>query len=246
MEDEKQNKLLMNPIIEGAKKWIKFNKFSDYIWIGFITIAILIGLIINPIGTLIVVGFYVAIFGSIILGILVNDWFIDKEKINWSKHNSLKKLSGWLCFACFFFIFLIVYQVVEEGFNNIIIEYILYLIFSIWTYLSVVLAKNNALLLLRSYLIFSILVVFHIVRVQLLDLENIMNQLNGNFYENLIYVAIIAILFPSLIIKGLFLGFSRKCSEIYKNQEYNYRDILLITSLILGIIFCYNNYFNII
>ena len=113
-------------------KYFTWSKVFQYVFTCILIISLIFALISNTIETLKTIGFYVAFIGSIIIAGGIHEWLIGKGKINWSENIELKKTSGWLCFTCCLFIYLIIHKIRDGEYNNILLEYSIYLIFSIF------------------------------------------------------------------------------------------------------------------
>ena len=233
----------MEAFLQKIINHLTWKKILTYIFVGGLITFYIILSINDPFGILVMIG----IVGGAYFSEFIHIKLLDLNKIEWDAHRDIKKLSGWLCFGYCLFIFLIACLIINLGFDNLTLGYGLYLIFSLWTYREVMLAKDNALLLLRSFLLFSLFVMGYLITEEFLSLDSIEeyceNWHQGKYLDILIVVFQCFIL-PSLIIKGISIAFSKKCSEVYANQKYRFKDIAAITLIMIGIVFCYKNYFS--
>lgn len=233
----------METFLQKIINHLTWKKILTYIFFGGLITYYIILSINDPFGTLVMIGFV----GGLCLSMFIHIKLQDLNKIEWDTHRDIKKLSGWLCFGYCLFIFLIAYLIINLGFDNLTLGYGLYLIFSLWTYREVMLAKDNALLLLRSFLLFSLFVMGYLITEEFLSpdsIEEYCENWNQGKYLNILIGIFKWLLLPSLIIKGVSIAFSKKCSEVYANQKYRFKDIVAITVIMIGIVFCYKNYFS--
>lgn len=235
--------------LQNIVKNITWYKIIQYFFSGLLIVALIIGIIYNPVDTLINLGIFVAIMACIGLTYYLHSFFQGKSKIDWYSNPEIKEFSDLFCISNCLFIYLIISDVINGFFDNLTIAYILFLIFSVWTYRSIIMAKDNALLLMRTYLIFSLYALGYYLIGNISDPLKVTEPfewiINFKIVE-IIFTIGMYIILPSAIIKGIIIAYSKKCKEVYLNQKYRYVDILFITILVMGIIYFYNNTFTLI
>lgn len=202
-----------------------------------------------------------AIFGiTIYSAIKLNDKLKSKNKIDWTNYHDLDVICGWLYFSSWFFLAMSIrgiifpinnYQSTWEP-NNYSSAVVFFLIslFSFWSYISLIMAKRNALFLLRAYLISITSFLIMLQTISCTKLPNI--NLNSLFYiTNWSSQNIFNIIFPilgtlfscsiiALCIKGLIQSFKPHIVELFKDSSISYLQILVIILMWVGIVAIHN------
>lgn len=226
-----------------------------FIIIGIYVICdIVYGLIFDTKETLISVVSTVIFIIMVIVAGRIHATFKCKDKIDWNKYPELESICGWL----YFFSWLFLGVSINDFFSPINViastgepiystsaSYFLLSIFSFWSYISLIMAKRNALFILRAYLISmaSLLVMIQTVicskRLPDLNLACVSSQT----IEQIIYFIIVFILISAifaLCIKGLIISFSSHIAELFKDLNFSYWQILVMILLWASIITVFN------
>ena len=174
---------------------------------------------------------------------------IKRQKINWNNHKDLTKVSRVLHYITIFTTFYIgtaiYYLIIGESLYelNFIILLILFCIYSVWVYVSYTLVKPNAILLLRSYTIFSFIgfgwLLFKFIGE--IPSEIVLSSISLSFdvvMETFSFILFIG--FLALAIKGIIISFSQNIRNVFTNQRIRYIDLTGICFIITSIVILLN------
>lgn len=195
--------------------------------------GLIIGLILNTketISWLVVV----AIIGIVIFVLIkLHNKLMSKNKIEWDKYRELNGICGWLCFASWFWLGVIIDGIYQDrAINSEQIIFLPLLVFSFWTYFSLIFGKRNTLFLLRSYLI-SIASLFGLCLITISG--RFLEQINDNAIDTIFICSIIA-----LCIKALIISFRPHIVELFKDSKIAYWQIFVIVLLWASTITLFN------
>lgn len=180
---------------------------------------------------------------------VTEDRLIKMNKIDWDNHKDLKKISSALfnITVCFLFplsFSLFYFFIGESSYDlNFIFLLTLFWIYSGWVYVSYTLAKPNAILLLRSYTIFSFIgfgwLLFKFIKE--IPSEIGLSSISLSFdvvMQALSFIFLIGVL--ALTIKGIIISFSQNIRNGFTNQRIRYIDLLGICFIIASIVILWN------
>lgn len=191
-------------------------------------------LIMHPLHTLINMGeglgILLVLFGLIYLHLSLED----KNYIDWDNYKELTTLCRWLCLASwlFFVLFIVECFSYPTSFSFLLL---IFSAFSFWTYFSLILAKRNALFLVRSYLIcnlFILLINFvdnchKTIEIQLSTLVSF-----SSLFEIVDFISVGLLI--ALLVKGLLITFNTKVKDLFKGYRISYVSIAVITIFLTG------------
>ena len=169
----------------------------------------------------------------------LNDKIGKKHFETWSSEKEVKNFStGLLVSVCFFFTASLWPYIRLSAFSsfstNTQILMIVLLVYSFSTYWAFIKHKNNALLLLRSFIIciFLCSVIFSLSLIRLSD-----NHLFEHLFNDLNFLLLIGIaLILSFCVKSFMLSCRRNFISNFEKQKYRMVDMVIINSVILTVI----------
>lgn len=200
------------------------------------------------------------LIGMVAIGIVIfylvklNDKLKSKNKIDWGKYDDLDAIRVCLYVASLFsLIEAIVCPLFELHYVpiNTIILFLIIFSYSFWAYISLTLAKRNALFILRAYLIsITSLLVLRLTiictespNVNLDSLFYITNWSSQNIFFNKLSPILATLFICSIIalcIKGLIQSFKPHIVELFKDSSISYLQILVIILMWVGIVAMFN------
>ena len=200
----------------------------------FFIFSLIYDLIFNTIDTLIRIGELVA-FGIVVLGIIwLHLTLEEKNHIDWDNYPELRTICRWICFSSWlFFGFAILY-----GYSiSIIVTMLMLAAFSFWTYFSLILAKKNALFLLRSFLlIISIFLLWGTGNICRKSIEiNFCSPFDWNIFFDFVGIVFLGLII-ALCIKGLILTFKSNINDLFKDYRISFVQIAIVTVILIGMI----------
>lgn len=224
-------------------------------YLPFLVLGIIFGLINDTAQALILLGVIVLIAGLGWGAHTLHSFLLRKIKIDWDNYKDLKYVAkelvgitititlGFLIILLltFFSWWLPSYEEMGEFVFIMLIIFLPPTIFSIWTYLALVFAKKNALLLIRTYFIFILfLEIFSLfVCIILWYYNDIPFALNNN----IVYLIIICVFYViARFIKAVIITFTAKYIKPLKNQQVRVIDIFLILILCCFSYICLGRY----